>query len=142
DTPTFTAIAVFDSPSAASSTIRARCARPARTEEDRVKRASSSRSPSRNPSAGAGRFAIPHRCSPATVNQLTTRSTSTPARLSKKPAHRREGEVTRLALHGVDGPGRLGRRTLGLGAISRRRLGWLRGLQLANGPRFALSSGG
>ena len=60
DTPTRSAIAVFDSPSAASNTIRARCANPARTVDDRVNRANPSRSPSRNANAGAGRFAIPH----------------------------------------------------------------------------------
>ena len=47
---------MFDTPSAASSTIRARCASPARTDDDRVNRVSSSRSPSRSPNAGAGRF--------------------------------------------------------------------------------------
>lgn len=58
EVPAFSAIAVFATPSAASSTIRARCARPARTDVDRVNRASSSRSPSRNAKAAAGRFAI------------------------------------------------------------------------------------
>ncbi len=41
------------------STIRARCASPARIDDDRVHRVSSSRSPSRKPNAGAGRFATP-----------------------------------------------------------------------------------
>ena len=59
DTPTCAAIAVFDNPSADSSTIRARCASPARPDDARVNRTSSSRSPSRTPKAGAGRFAIP-----------------------------------------------------------------------------------
>jgi hypothetical protein len=43
-------------PSAASSTIRTRCATPARTELERVSRNSSSRSPARNGRAAAGRF--------------------------------------------------------------------------------------
>src|SRR5665811_2007703 len=71
-----TAIAVFDSPSAANNTIRARCANPALPEVARVSRANTSRSPSRNPSAAAARFAIPHHPSNPTVNQLTTRTTS------------------------------------------------------------------
>jgi mutator family transposase len=54
------AISVFVIPSAASSTIRARCANPARTLGERVNRSSSGRSPSRDTSAGAGRFAMPH----------------------------------------------------------------------------------
>jgi hypothetical protein len=53
DTPNLTAIAVFDTPSAANNTIRARCGNPARTDLDRVNRASTSRSPSRSPNAGA-----------------------------------------------------------------------------------------
>jgi hypothetical protein len=36
ETPTSSAIAVFDIPSAASSTIRARYAKPARTDDERV----------------------------------------------------------------------------------------------------------
>ncbi len=43
-------ISVFDTPSAASNTIRARCADPAITVEDRVNDTNVSRSPSRNPS--------------------------------------------------------------------------------------------
>jgi len=76
DTPTVSAIAVFDTPSAANSTIRARCARPARIELERVHPVSSSRSPSRNPNAGAGRFATPHDPNNPSVNQLDTRGTS------------------------------------------------------------------
>lgn len=45
DTPTFAAIAVFHSPSAANHTILARCANPARPEDDRTNRDSTSRSP-------------------------------------------------------------------------------------------------
>jgi hypothetical protein len=60
DTLTVSAIAVFDAPSAASNTIRARCANPGRTELERVSRVSCTRSPSLNPNAGAGRFATPH----------------------------------------------------------------------------------
>ena len=67
DTPTGSAITVFDNPSAASNTIRARCANPARTDDDRVNRTSSSRSPSRNTNAGAGRFAMPHCPAPPTI---------------------------------------------------------------------------
>jgi hypothetical protein len=44
------AISVFETPSAASNTIRARCADPAITVEDRVNDTNVSRSPSRNPS--------------------------------------------------------------------------------------------
>jgi hypothetical protein len=44
DTPTRAAISVFDTPSAANNTIRARCARPALTDDDRVHDASGSRS--------------------------------------------------------------------------------------------------
>ena len=44
DTPTRAAISVFDTPSAANNTIRARCARPALTDDDRVHDASRSRS--------------------------------------------------------------------------------------------------
>jgi hypothetical protein len=44
------AISVFDTPSAASNTIRARCADPAITVEERVNDTNVSRSPSRNPS--------------------------------------------------------------------------------------------
>jgi hypothetical protein len=64
DTPTSSAIAVFDTPSAASSTIRARSANPARTDDDRVSRSNTSRSPTRNPSAAAARFGTPHRPTP------------------------------------------------------------------------------
>lgn len=45
-TPTRSAIAVFDNPCPASSTILARCARPAETLDDRVGRSSSTRSAS------------------------------------------------------------------------------------------------
>ena len=75
DTPNLTAIAVFDTPSAANNTIRARCASPARIDDERVHRVSSSRSPSRSPNAGAGRFATPHDPNHPTVNQLNTRGT-------------------------------------------------------------------
>lgn len=44
-TPTRSAISVFDTPSAANNTIRARCAKPARIELDRVQDSNSSRSP-------------------------------------------------------------------------------------------------
>jgi hypothetical protein len=44
------AISVFDTPSAANSTIRARCAAPAVTVEDLVNDTNFSWSPSRNPS--------------------------------------------------------------------------------------------
>jgi hypothetical protein len=44
------AISVFDTPSAANNTIRARCAAPAITVEDRVNDTNVSRSPSRNAS--------------------------------------------------------------------------------------------
>ena len=59
DAPTLAAIAVFATPSAASNTIRARCARPARTDDARVNFTSRARSPSRKRNATAGRFAIP-----------------------------------------------------------------------------------
>ena len=74
DTPTFAAIAVFDSPSAASNTIRARCARPARPERlDRVIRDSASRSPSRNPNAS--RRTIRHAPSSQPSNRKSTNYT-------------------------------------------------------------------
>jgi hypothetical protein len=58
---------VFDTPSAASNTIRARCAEPAITVEDRVNETNVSRSPSRNPS-GAIRM---HDCpKPVLSNQF------------------------------------------------------------------------
>jgi hypothetical protein len=74
-TPTLAAIAVFDTPSAASNTIRARCARPARTLELLVSDTSRSRSPSRKPNAAAARFAMPHPCRDQYVQRLMTRST-------------------------------------------------------------------
>nr|WP_298590633.1 hypothetical protein [uncultured Kocuria sp.] len=52
--PTFSAISVLETPSAASSMIRARCANPARTEVERIRRVSLCRSPSRNSSGAAG----------------------------------------------------------------------------------------
>jgi hypothetical protein len=58
ESPTCSAISVFDTPSEASSTTRARCARPARIDVLRVIEASRSRSPSRSPKAAAGRFGI------------------------------------------------------------------------------------
>jgi hypothetical protein len=48
--PTHSVISVFDTPSAANNTIRARCAKPARIELDRVQDSYSSRSPDRRPS--------------------------------------------------------------------------------------------
>ena len=48
DTPVHLAISVFDTPSAANNTIRARCAAPAITVEDWVNDTNVSRSPSRN----------------------------------------------------------------------------------------------
>jgi molecular chaperone DnaK (HSP70) len=60
------AISVLLTPSAASSTIRARVASPERIELDRVHAASYSRSPSRRASGGAGEAGIAHpRPSPA-----------------------------------------------------------------------------
>jgi hypothetical protein len=46
DTPTRLAISVLLTPSAASSTIRARCANPARSDDDRAQPVNRSRSPS------------------------------------------------------------------------------------------------
>ena len=71
-TPTRPAISVLDTPSAASNTIRARCARPARIVLDRVHGSNSSRSPGRRPN-GCAR--IPHSRAP-TVKLLKTRRTS------------------------------------------------------------------
>jgi hypothetical protein len=48
DTPTIDAIAVFDTPCAASNTIRARWAKPASTVEDRTKELSFGSSPARS----------------------------------------------------------------------------------------------
>ena len=53
DTPTRSAISVLDTPSAASSTIRARCARPALIDDDRVQDSNNSRSPGRRPNGCA-----------------------------------------------------------------------------------------
>ena len=53
DTPTRSAISVLDTPSAASSTIRARCARPALIELHRVQDSNNSRSPGRRPNGCA-----------------------------------------------------------------------------------------
>jgi len=53
DTPTSSAISVLDTPSAANSTIRARCAKPARIELDRVQDSNNSGSPDRRPSGCA-----------------------------------------------------------------------------------------
>ena len=50
-------------------------ANPARTDEDRVSRDSSSRSPSRSANDGAGRFAMPNDPNQPTVNQLNTQGT-------------------------------------------------------------------
>ena len=58
ETPTLAAIAVFACPSAASNTIRARCANPARTDDARVNFTSRSRSPSPNANATARRFGV------------------------------------------------------------------------------------
>jgi hypothetical protein len=66
-TPTRPAISVFDIPSAASSTIRARCAKPALIVEDRTHPASRSRSPSRSPNAAAGRAGTHHSPAPPSV---------------------------------------------------------------------------
>lgn len=74
DTPTCAAIAVFPSPSAASNTIRARCASPARTLDERVNRSRWPRSPSRSSNAGAGRFAT------RTSSRIPMRQTSINAR--------------------------------------------------------------
>jgi hypothetical protein len=49
ETPTRDAISVFDTPSAASSTIRARCANPAGTDDARVSATNFSPSSSRKP---------------------------------------------------------------------------------------------
>ncbi len=87
-------------PSAASNTIRARCASPARPALDRTIRVNRSRSPSRNPNAGAGRFAMPHHPNQASVKQLTTRCTSS------GPAHGMRGPHERAeALPGTARPG-------------------------------------
>ena len=59
------AISVFDTPSAASSMIRARCARPARIDDDRVQDSNNSRSPGRRP-IGCAR--IPHSRAPILSN--------------------------------------------------------------------------
>jgi hypothetical protein len=76
DTPTRTAISVFDTPSAASSRIRARCARPARTAEEGVHDASFRRSPSPSPKAGAARAGTHRSPAPPSVQRLTPRDTS------------------------------------------------------------------
>ncbi|GAA3512718.1 hypothetical protein GCM10022262_40870 [Georgenia daeguensis] len=60
DTPTRSAITWFPTPSAANSTILARCANDAITVAERVKRSNSSRSPARNGNAGAVLFAMLH----------------------------------------------------------------------------------
>jgi hypothetical protein len=59
EAPTRAAISRFPIPSAASSTILARLARPDLTDRDRSQDVNFLRSPSRNTSAGAGRFAMP-----------------------------------------------------------------------------------
>ncbi|GAP61278.1 hypothetical protein AHiyo1_49640 [Arthrobacter sp. Hiyo1] len=74
-TPARWAISVFDKPSAASNTIRARCASPARAELERTKRVRSSKSPSRRTRAAAGRLAINQSCQTPTVQRLTPRDT-------------------------------------------------------------------
>jgi hypothetical protein len=68
DTPTFAAISVFDTPSAASNTIRARWARPARIELARVHAVSRSRSPSRSANGAAARAAMPNSDPPPCIN--------------------------------------------------------------------------
>jgi hypothetical protein len=73
ETPTRSAIATFDSPSAASNTIRARCAAPAAIVEDRTCLLSTSRSPSCRPNGFARTPDCP---SHPIVKQLTTRDTS------------------------------------------------------------------
>ena len=60
-------MSVFEIPSAASSTIRARCASPARTEVECTSRDSFSRSPWRNSSGAAGWFAITYDPTPPSV---------------------------------------------------------------------------
>ena len=59
DTPTNSAISTFGVPSAASNTIRARIANPARTDDARASRTNSASSFSRNNSAAARRT-MPH----------------------------------------------------------------------------------
>src|SRR5689334_17585749 len=63
-------------PSAARSTIRARCARPALTVEDRTHPANRRRSPSRSARAGAGSAGTHHCPAPLSVKPLTPRDTS------------------------------------------------------------------
>jgi hypothetical protein len=74
DTPTVRAIRAFGIPSAASSTIRARFARPDGTLGSRVRSPSLLRSPSRRLSAGANDML--HCPTNHTVKQLPTRDTS------------------------------------------------------------------
>lgn len=72
DTPTRAAISVFDTPSAASSTILARCANPARIDVDRTHDDNTCRSPSRTTNR-ATRTRRSH--SPRTENYPSTRGT-------------------------------------------------------------------
>src|SRR5262249_60769963 len=66
------AMRAFATPSAASSTMRARLAAEAGRVDDRVQLSSTARSPSRKANGGAGRFAMPHRLRP---NHSTTYDT-------------------------------------------------------------------
>jgi hypothetical protein len=75
--PTFCAISVFEMPSAASSTILARCASPAPTEVERTSLCNVSRSPWHNNSGAAERFAITHGPTPSTAEVLQPLGTST-----------------------------------------------------------------
>ena len=71
ETPTRSAIAVLLTPSAANKMILARCAKPARIDDDRVHSVNRCRSPDRNERA-ATRM---HNCPKPTVKLLTTRRT-------------------------------------------------------------------
>ena len=72
--PVRRAISALASPSAASNTIRARAANPARTKLDRVNASSRDRSPSRRTNGAA--TDMDHCPAPATVDRVTTRNTS------------------------------------------------------------------
>ena len=71
EVPIRRAISAFDNPSAASNTIRARCANPARIELDRSIASSRGRSPSCRTSGAA--IDMTHCPAPLTVNRVTTR---------------------------------------------------------------------
>src|SRR3954451_6087085 len=75
DTPTLSAIAVFDSPSAASSTIPARCANPAGAVVERVSAAVAPDHPHADPTRGRDDSPDPHRLNPQSAKQLTRRGT-------------------------------------------------------------------